>query len=213
MIRYLFVYRSHFFDFGFIGPACLLQDLRKRFAAFFSPALREDEFSGKQFVAEFVLFSTDLKSTRALQSLVASISLPDMSQIGVKDVQVEKAQFLAPIGRSLSAIFEKHGLIVVHGPLPPHAKTYDVSLLLTFRDDQPEPEPKPGFGYGVIFDTIDSVAIVQFADDFYNILESDILDRFSLFKTGLPNPPKDLRDKFFAGDPLEPDPTDGQSSA
>ena len=179
-----------------------MQDLRKRFAAFFSPALTEDEFDNKGFVAELIFFSTDLKSSRSLQSLVSAISSPATSQIGVRAVQVEKAQFLTPIGRSLDAILDMHGLIVVHGPLPPHAQSYDVSLLVSFSDSVPEPEARPGFGYGVIFDTRDSIAIVQFADDMYNILQSDILDRFSLFKTGLPNPPKDLRDKFFAGDPL-----------
>lgn len=86
--------------------------------------------------------------------------------------------------------------MVVYGPLPPNAESYNVEPILA-HEEQQLPIAAAGFGYGVIFDVRESRVTVQFGTSMHTILESDIFDRFSLFKTGLMNVPEDLRDEFM----------------
>ena len=109
----------------------------------------------------------------------------------------EKAKRFLTYARSLAAIQEKHGLLVIYGPIPPYAQSYDVTELLSFGGHQPQPA-RSGLGYGVLFDARDTRAVVQFGDAMRILLVSDIFDHYTVIKTGLPNAPKQHRESYWA---------------
>ena len=110
----------------------------------------------------------------------------------------DKVQIVLSFGRSLAAIQDKHGLLAIYGPIPPNAKSYDVTALLEIGGQQPLPASGSGLGYGVLFDARRSRAVVQFGDMMRILLESDIFDHYSIFKIGLPNAPIEARDHYWA---------------
>ena len=138
-----------------------------------------------QFGAELVIISTDLNSTRRLQDIRSKIAT---ARSIFKEIDAEKAQFWLRFAQSLNAIQERHGLLVLYGPIPHDAESYDVTILLGSCDKKPE--SSAGFGYGLLFDTRNFRAAVQFGDTRRVFLESDIFELFSIYRTGLPHAPR-----------------------
>ena len=171
----------------------MLQDLLNRFALIFDPA-STGPLCDPLAMNDIVLISSDKKSTLRLQTLHSKLLSFDVQ---TKHMAKEKAQFLIPIAKSLPAILECHGLIAVYGPLPPDAETYDVNSIFRQKNDLPPPESEPGCGNGLIFDVRNSRVTVQFRSRMHTLVESEILEHFSLFKTGIPNPPKAVRDEIL----------------
>ena len=165
----------------------------RRFEKYFTQSLHHDGLESK-FLAELIFIATDVQSISSLQNLWSEINfLRDVPN----EMEADEARFLLTFAHSLAAIQQTHGLLVIYGPIPPNALSYDLTELLALVGKQPLPPSESGLGYGVLFDARHSRAVVQFGDMMRILLESDIFDHYSIFKIGLPNAPMKDRDLYW----------------
>jgi hypothetical protein len=167
----------------------------RRFEKYFSPRLDLDPDS--KYLAELIFIGTDVQSVSSLRELHTEVE--SHREITPKVMPADRARLVLSVGRSLVAIQEQHGLLVIYGPIPLNARSYDITAILAIGGRQaPQPASGSGLGYGVLFDARHSRAVVQFGDMMRVLLESDIFDHYSIFKIGIPNAPMEARDSFWA---------------
>jgi hypothetical protein len=175
-------------------PICVQESMR-RFEKYFSPRLDLDPDS--KYLAELIFIGTDVQSVSSLRELHTEVE--SHREITPKVMPADRARLVLSVGRSLVAIQEQHGLLVIYGPIPLNARSYDITAILAIGGRQaPQPASGSGLGYGVLFDARHSRAVVQFGDMMRVLLESDIFDHYSIFKIGIPNAPMEARDSFWA---------------